>query len=102
MTKEEFLEQALNHLYSGDNKPRLSKPEAKAFGEDWCNVLRDGSFKIQWLCFKEKRNYTHLWSPKTGWAVCCGRGTWGEGQSLEEAIASENEAYEAACRLWGR
>lgn len=98
MDKQQFIETALDDLYSKSNLPNLPRSEAKSCAEYWTNCYPDGSFSISWECFKGIwGQWYHVWDPTYGWEVNTGRGVIGRGQTLSEAHKAEQAAYDAAC-----
>jgi len=98
MDKQQFIEMALNDLYSGTKTPPQPREYAAEFAEYRTNYYLDGSYAIQWDCFKGIwGHFSHSWNPETGWEVTDGRGVSGRGQTLPEAHTAEKAAYDAAC-----
>lgn len=97
MDKQQFIEMALDDLYSKSNLPNLPRSEAAAYAEHQVNSYPDGSFAISWGCFKSVwGQWYHVWDPTYGWEVNTGRGVIGKGDTLEEAHKAEQAAYDAA------
>jgi len=98
MDKQQFIETALDDLYSGTKTPPQPREYAAEFAACRTNSYQDGSYAIQWECFKGIWGYfSHSWHPETGWEVTDGRGVIGRGQTLPKAHEAEKAAYENAC-----
>ena len=100
--KQIFIKSALEDIYAMSSPP-LAIEQAEAYAVSFVKEYADGTFAIQWQCFKGIwGHFAHSWDPTSGqWEVSMGRGTWGRGSTLSEARLDEQNQYEADCHARG-